>query len=484
MGSLVLHSGSCVKLSTPPILKVIAGPSEFPFSLNVSLQGNATQGPGLPDVCPVGKVVSATWFADSVCRGASTKGSFRIEGFEPIPISVAHNEQGQTFVHHKGRRRFTAFSAPAWDWRAAADKPVEGRAADIEIQSLHAVNKASIMKVTMRQATESELKRYLQQRALQEAEELSDYDSLHAQVAKAKMAGVDMVYIEHATDKLSQMRKQNLHVAEGADKETLRRLMVWEATTLSDLMRTNRPCTASSTCPCNDEENPGEVLSVVPNAIQDCLREFGPQGDKQFFEELVEAALTVQEGAVWKAGGKFIFSAFDRNQSVNALVRMLTQNGREKCAKMILQIVKYSEARYGGFVTSVQANFHPHGGTHHAQHRDIYSAKQRAGPNCTCSFKKCLGTVCYSVGSARPCLLETMTDEMSNIRPCGENCQGRSEVRWMHSGDSMFFNEAWNANHTHGIPAMTEMHPDMPSGPRISVAFLLGEDESKYQLNI
>ena len=30
-----------------------------------------------------------------------------------------------------------------------------------------------------------------------------------------------------------------------------------------------------------------------------------------------------------------------------------------------------------------------------------------AGPSCTCTFKKCVGTVCYTVGSSRQCLPET-----------------------------------------------------------------------------
>merc|ERR1719284_2236847 len=107
---------------------------------------------------------------------------------------------------------------------------------------------------------------------------------------------------------------------------------------------------------------------------------------------------------------------------------------------MLMQMVKYSEAKYTGYVTSIQVNFHPHGETYHAQHRDIYSAKQRAGPNCTCSFRKCVGTVCYSIGSTRMCKLETCKDDdLSSITACGENCQGREEHVWLQSGDAMFF---------------------------------------------
>merc|ERR1719356_2227088 len=102
---------------------------------------------------------------------------------------------------------------------------------------------------------------------------------------------------------------------------------------------------------------------------------------------------------------------------------------------MILTLVKESEKRFGGFVIAVQVNFHPHGGTYHDQHRDVYSGKQRAGPNCACSFRECVGTVCYSLGSARVCQLDTMTDGMSSLAACGDKCAGRRERRWLRSGE-------------------------------------------------
>jgi len=223
---------------------------------------------------------------------------------------------------------------------------------------------------------------------------------------------------------------------------------------------------------CNVEQNPGEVLEFVDGAVQDCLKEFGPDGDadKYLFQGLVDAALTVEEGCIWKAGGKFIFSEFSRNQSVTALDRMLSNSGQHRCAKMVQQLLRHTESKYAGFVTAIQINFHPHKGTYHDQHRDIYSVKQAAGPNCTCQFQDCVGTVCYSIGSSRRVLLETMTDTLSSIKSCGENCHGRREWRWLHSGNSMYFNGAWNDNHTHGIPPSEE-----ECGPRISLAFLLAK---------
>lgn len=491
-----------VTFHAPPVVKICVGPGTFDSQVRVTVQGAKPEGNGLPDVCTAGKAFAATWVAASVCRGPATKGTLRIDGFEPCPFSVSHSDQGSTYIYTKGKWRHTLLSAPEWDWRGHGDKPTEGKAADVEVVSGLFADKmpmvklaateppgpaTKIVKVQLRPTTEAELKRFLQWRILREAEEGDDYDTLHAQVSKAKTAGVELAEIERAEERLKFLRKQGLHVAEGADKETLKGLMLWSVVTRTEHTRENRPCTASTDCPCNVERNCGEVLDVTPNSVQDCLSEFGPEGDRELFDELAAAALAVEEGSVWKAGGKFIFSAFDRNQSVSALTRMLNNHGRTRCAKMLLRMVEYSESRYGGYVTSIQVNFHPHGSTYHAQHRDIYSAKQRAGPNCTCSFRKCVGTVCYTVGSSRACLLETMTDDLSSIQACGEDCQGRKEICWLHSGDAMFFNEAWNANHTHGIPTIEDVHLDQPCGPRISVAFLLGaaeEQASKYMIKL
>mmetsp|Transcript_24837 Transcript_24837/g.54006 ORF Transcript_24837/g.54006 Transcript_24837/m.54006 type:complete len:587 (-) Transcript_24837:516-2276(-) len=466
----------------PRVLKISIGPGQLDCSARVTVTGGKPEAGGLPEVCPANKTSTASWVASSVCRGPSTRGTLHLVGFEPVGFSVAHNDQGQTFIHSKGKWRHTLLAAAQWDWRGNGDRPTEGKAADLEVCAGSYADRAPVLKVSVRPCTEMELKRYLQLRALQEAQEDADYDTLHAQVTKAKLAGVEMVAIERGLEKLADLRKQGLHVSEGADKESLKKLMCWDQITRLEMDIENKPCTVTEDCPCNDPENCGEVLEITSNAVQECLARFGEEADRLLFEELSESALAVQEGSVWKAGGKFIFSAFDRNQSVNALTRMLNGFGRNRCSQMLLEMVKHSEAKYGGYVTSVQINFHPHGGTFHAQHRDIYSAKQRAGPNCTCSFRKCVGTVCYSVGSTRACLLETMTDDLSALTPCCAECQGREETRWLHSGDAMFFNEAWNANHTHGIPNMREILPSAACGPRISVAFLLGAEEERAGL--
>merc|ERR1711920_391312 len=158
----------------------------------------------------------------------------------------------------------------------------------------------------------------------------------------------------------------------------------------------------------------------------------------------------------------------NRNQSGTALCRLLINHNMHRTADMMQLMVKRTQERYKGYVTAIQVNFHPHKGTYHDQHRDIYSQKQTAGPNCTCQFQDCVGTVCYTLGSSRIVLLETMTDNLSSICSCGDDCEGRREMRWFNSGSSMFFNDDWNQNHTHGIPPCDE-----ECGPRISLAFLL-----------
>lgn len=256
-----------------------------------------------------------------------------------------------------------------------------------------------------------------------------DYDELHAQLTKACLASVDLEHLERAEEKLKLMRKQRMHVAAGCGKDELRQQMSWELITAPQGSHTERPCPITD-CPCNEPCNPGEVLSITSGAVDQCL---GPGADRLLFESLVEAALASEEGSVWPAGGKLIFSAFDRNQSVNALVRTLESANQQRCAQMMLKLVQSSEATYGGFVSAVQVNFHCTGESFHDQHRDVYGAKQRAGPNCACSFKECVGTVCYSLGSSR--LWSRGTSLAAQWGRHVLQCQVESESHPWHSQD-------------------------------------------------
>jgi len=435
----------------------------FPAQVRCEIPGAHPEGGQQLALCAAGSTTSVTYVTPAASRGSETRGELLIDSFEPIPFAVAHDpKRGVSYVALAGRRRYTALHAEPWNWRdSAAEKPTEGLAADLEISG-------ALLSVRLRTATPQEHKRCLQLQALREAESGEDYDTLHAQVTKAKAAGVEMELIERGEERLRVLQKRGRHVHEGCDKESLRNEMQWAKIT----QRHGAPdqcqlCALSEDCPCNSHDSLAEELSITRGAVQSILGE--ERGDEMLFQELLDGALAVKEGSVWKAGGKFIFSAFSRNQSVTALTRMLESAGRKRCAELLLRLVRHSEELRGGFVTAVQVNFHPHGGTFHDNHRDIYSGKQRAGPNCTCSFRECVGTVCYSLGSSRICLTETTTDEQSAIASCGEGCEGKRERKWLHSGDAMYFNAAWNQNHMHGIPIMEEA-----TGPRISIAFLLG----------
>lgn len=468
-GRALVRSSTGVLL---PVLKVTVS-ATFDARLDVSVEGARPEGRGLPSVCRAGQNAAATYVAVAPAMtrlGSAARGAIEVDGFDrPVTFSVAQSGQGATFVGEKGRCKHIALQAPSWDWRGGGDRPTEGKAAEVEING-------SDLRIQLRAQSAMELKRCLQLQALREAAEGNDYDTLRAQVTKARMASVEMEHIAVGEARLKELREMGLHVNEGCDRASVRELMSWDKVTMHHGEEgVEMPCTICDDCPCNVRENPGEVLEFRESAVQNCLAEFGPDTDRYLFTELVDAALVVEEGCIWRAGGKFIFSEFSRNQSVTALTRMLLKHNKKQCADMVQTLLKHSEQRYQGFVTAIQINFHPHRGTYHDQHRDIYSVKQSAGPNCTCQFQDCVGTVCYSLGSSRLVRLDTMTDNLSAIRPCSEQCQGRRELCWLHSGCSMYFNGDWNNNHTHGIPPSEE-----ECGPRISLAFLLASKPSVF----
>eukprot|EP00931_Biecheleriopsis_adriatica_P119169 TRINITY_DN94425_c0_g1_i1.p1 TRINITY_DN94425_c0_g1~~TRINITY_DN94425_c0_g1_i1.p1 ORF type:complete len:534 (+),score=125.05 TRINITY_DN94425_c0_g1_i1:42-1604(+) len=456
--------------SAVPVLKATVTAKDIDACVAIALESTRPQGRGLPAAIAAGSSASVTLLGSPAAPGTGYKGSVEIHGFaEPVPFRLATGGQGSSWVNAAGRFKYTALHTASWNWRENGEKPTEGKAADIELSGTE-------LKINVRSMTAMELKRSIQLQALRESAEGEDYDSLRAQVTKARMASVEMEHIAKGEARLKELKEQGLHVNEGCDKETIRGYMDWEKVTCkAGTPDVNEPCTVSPDCPCNVERNPGEVLELIDEAVQDALKEYGQDVDKQLFQELVEAALAVEEGCVWKAGGKLIFSEFSRNQSVTALTRMLERVGKKKTGDMIKKLVSFTELKYAGFVTAIQVNFHPHQGTYHDQHRDIYSQKQSAGPNCTCQFIDCVGTVCYSLGSSRIVLLETMTDDLSSIKACCDSCEGRKEMRWLHSGNAMYFNGDWNNNHTHGIPPSEEK-----CGPRISLAFLLAAKQAPF----
>jgi len=464
VAALVLGGGPHQKAVVATVEMTIVLITDYDVTVDAQVDGSRPEPENFPEVCPAGsthRITFVTALMEKRAR-ASREGAVKLDGFVPVVFHIARG-RGTSYVGFPGRRRFSEVSHDRWQWKDGEDKPIEGKFADFEI-----IGHSSFLRVTIRAATANEVNRACSLQALRDAQELGDYDTLHAQVSKARVAGVELDHLSHAEDFLKRWRKHGFHVGVGCSKDSLRSLMLWEKVTeATDLSASMQICQASQSCPCNVHQSPAESLLIEPGAIQNIL---GAQdGDKTLFEDLVDAALNVEEGSVWKAGGKFIFSAFSRNQSVNAMLRTLQGHGKDRCAQLLLKLVQHSEATYNGNVTAAQVNFHPNRDTYHDQHRDVYSAKQRAGPNCNCSFKEAVGTVCYSLGSSRPCNLETMTDEFSAVKSCGDDCKGCAETRWLPSGSAMYFNDAWNQNHTHGIPKMTEY-----CGPRISIAFLLG----------
>lgn len=467
VAALVLGGGPQQKSVVATIEVTLQLTTDFDVKVDAHVDGARPEPSDFPEVCLAGsshRITFVTAYMEKKIRG-NRQGHVKLAGFVPVVFHVARG-RGTSYVGFSGRRRHSEVSHTRWEWKDGGEKPTEGTVADFEI-----IGHCSLVRIHVRAATEFEVNRACSLQAMRDAQELGDYDTLHAQLSKARTAGVELDHLNAAEDFLKQWRKQGFHVNVGCSKDSLRELMQWErvtdAASATTATTSKKQCAITSDCPCNVFESSAEHLFIVPCAVQSIVGE--QNGDKMLFDDLVDAALNVEEGSVWRAGGKFIFSAFSRNQSVNAMLRTLEGHGKNRCAELLLKLVQYSEATYGGNVTAAQVNFHPNQDTYHDQHRDVYSAKQRAGPNCNCSFKEAVGTVCYSLGSSRLCRCETNTDDFSAIGSCSDNCQGCAETQWLNSGSAMYFNDTWNQNHTHGIPKMPEY-----CGPRISIAFLLG----------
>jgi len=326
------------------------------------------------------------------------------------------------------------------------------------------------MHVTVRKAKKKEITRLAQEQALINAMEQRKYSTLISQIARSRMRKVETALIDQAGRVLKSIKMPDVLFM--SHKE-LSKLMSWKRVTVAaGTSDETSPCSAGADCPCNaGQAEFGEVCDVTNGMIDRALAGVAPthmSADKWLFKALVKAALVAPEGCVWKSGGKFILSNEDRNQSASAIVNVLEREGSDcDAGKAMRALVAFTEEEYRFRVTAIQLNFHPNNKSSHKQHRDIYGAGQKGGINCTCSFMKCTGTVCYSIGSSRQVLTETITDSRSKYTPCGDDCTGSKTFHWLHSGSAMFFNAPFNNNHLHGVPPMEEA-----SGPRISIALL------------
>lgn len=399
-------------------------------------------------------------------------GCLRLDDGPPLPFGVQVSKSSQhtepyNFVSAEHRQRTVVAQARELTMGAGFGASGEGSVIEAALTN----GPLADMVVVVRRATKKELGRLGQKEALLQAMETKKYSSLLAQITRSKMRKVEAALIEQATRLLKSIRPVD---GSFLTHKELGKLMRWKRVTspadgTSDLAQ---PCSLSDSCPCNAgfaEE--GEVCNVINGAVQQALDGVAPSdvpADKWLFQALVSAALRVPEGCVWKSGGKFLLTNEERNQSATAIVSVLERDSQEsEGGKAIRALVEYTERLYNFRVTAIQLNFHPNQASSHKQHRDIYGAGQKGGINCTCSFMKCTGTVCYSVGSSRQVLCETITDKRSRYETCGEGCEGCKVHKWLHSGSSMYFNAPWNNNHTHGVPQMEES-----CGPRISIALL------------
>merc|ERR1719393_1041513 len=115
----------------------------------------------------------------------------------------------------------------------------------------------------------------------------------------------------------------------------------------------------------------GEQLVFYPNAVEEAFRGIplpdGVSADKFLIEELVAAAADAPEGCVWRAGGKFILSAPNRNQAPTALFQMLANTNTaphnitssSNAERAMRALVGFTERKWNLRVTAIQANFHP-----------------------------------------------------------------------------------------------------------------------------
>ena len=303
------------------------------------------------------------------------------------------------------------------------------------------------LRVHCRRASDSEVRRQRAATELVFAARGECFDTLHACLVKARARGVEVARLDAAAAKLKTLRPV------GATAEELRGALGWAAIT-----RHESDHAGPIVCRCGADgcavgpELPGAVMTVesgflegafagdkeIMKQLRSCAPDAPRRGaDRWLFERIAEAAtLSAADGAVWRAGGKLIFSATTRNQSPVALDRYLSSLGQRDCAAGMRALVAHVEKVYDKSVSAVQINIHLDSSSYHAQHRDIYGLEQRdnAGRDCTCSFKPNVATACLSLGSSRRCLCKSEHDAMSEHTACGEHCVGYSSSAFLHSG--------------------------------------------------
>lgn len=391
-------------------------------------------------------------------------GSICIAGVPVLPFGI-QTEPSKTgelgnFVIAPGRQRGRVTHAGELTEGDGTSVKGEGVLLEVEVSNGHAAE----LHIKARTAKKKELAALNQERQLLKAMEKGKYNSILAQISKAKHRSCSLRIISDAEQLI---RTMEIPEDSYLNQEQLKKQMKWKLIT-DDIEPTYDPCT-NVDCACNSgSAEDGEVFTVTSGLVQVALGEIWPEAaDKMLFKALVRAAITAPAGCVWRSGGKFILSNKEQNQGRDAIVNSLN-NYDALAGKAMSALMSFSEMVHGVKVSACQINIHPNEDSSHKQHRDIYGAGQKGGPNCTCSFVPAVGSLCYSIGSSRHVLTETLTDTRSKYTACSEECAGTKKLHVMSSDSAMFFNGKFNNNHSHGVPKMTGK-----CGPRISIAFLL-----------
>lgn len=454
--------------------------SDFDVAVWISLEQGQVDGPELPLVVAANAPCQASYSGGA----EGIEGTITIEGFRDsigfrvragTPTGAGAGPGDANYVAEKGKLR-AVVTMPAPKANGSEDCPrlplgAEG-APGISAELRLSKDSLAGLKVVIRRATEAEVRRFEARCALREAEDSGDYGILISQIGKAKAKGVEGEYIERAQLLLKSLQPK---ASEVLSSEQLLNSMRWNLVTTAHpsehLLRVVH-CDACETCSCNANRPPEEELTFTSRAISTALQDVAPPNvaiDRWFFELLVEAAVALPEGCVWKSGGKFILTTADRNQSAGAILQSI-QLRHNVAAEALRALKAWTEQRFDGEAIAIQMNFHPNHESFHALHRDNFSKQRFAGLSSgEVTSRPGKGTACFSLGSMRQVLCETCTDAASSLQACCADCSGRKEYRWMESGDMMYFNAAWNQNHMHGVPPAL----DHACGPRISIAFII-----------
>eukprot|EP00929_Paragymnodinium_shiwhaense_P075080 TRINITY_DN38396_c0_g1_i1.p1 TRINITY_DN38396_c0_g1~~TRINITY_DN38396_c0_g1_i1.p1 ORF type:complete len:587 (+),score=118.67 TRINITY_DN38396_c0_g1_i1:103-1761(+) len=411
-----------------------------------------------------GQILAQNTSAVEFRSRSAISGSLCVAGAPAVEFGVQtealKNGQLGNFVISAGRQR--GWLTHAGELEAAEGTNVKGDGIVFECEM--SPGPTAELQVKVRPAQKKELLALQQERALRRSMEKKKYLSLNAQITKAKHRSCDLRLIQEAEQLL---RSLEMPEKSYLNTQQIQKTMKWKLIT-DDIDEIWEPCPTED-CPCNKgSAQEGEECSVTDGLVQEALDHIWPdKADKMLFKALVRAAEKAPDGCVWKSSGKFILSNKEQNQGCGAILSCLDQYD-EDAGKAMRALVAYSEDKYAAKVSAVQVNIHMNEKSHHKQHRDIYGAGQKGGPNCTCTFVPAIGTICYSIGSSRHVLTETLTDERSKYEACSDDCKGARKFLVMRSGTGMFMNGKWNNNHSHGVPPC-----EKKCGPRISIACLL-----------